>query len=119
MASSIVPGNVDGTYPKAGQDNSSQGMRDNFSATNVNFTHAKSEIEELQTNKAKDAVKLFDYIHSLDNKKLADALAKHQTNLNKKIDYFIQIFIRRRSMKIYNRSWRWKNSECWKNTQYK
>ena len=52
MASSIVPGNVDGTYPKAGQDNSSQGMRDNFSATNVNFTHAKSEIEELQTNKA-------------------------------------------------------------------
>ena len=26
MASNIVPGNVDGTYPKAGQDNSSQGL---------------------------------------------------------------------------------------------
>ena len=52
MASNIVPGNVDGTYPKAGQDNSSQGMRDNFSAIKNNFTEAKTEIEDLQTNKA-------------------------------------------------------------------
>tara|TARA_Y100001958_G_C21147943_1_gene484827 strand:- start:6 stop:656 length:651 start_codon:yes stop_codon:yes gene_type:complete len=50
-------------------------------------------IGKLQTNKAKDAVKLFDYIHSLDNQKLADSLAKHQTNLNKKVDYFIQVNI--------------------------
>ena len=35
-------------------------------------------IGKLQSNKAKDAVKLFDYIHSLDNQKLADALSKHQ-----------------------------------------
>ena len=40
-------------------------------------------IGKLQSNKAKDAVKLFDYIHSLDNQKLADSLAKHQINLNK------------------------------------
>ena len=52
MASNIVPGNVDGTYPKAGQDNSSQGFRDNFSAIKNNFTEAKTEIEDLQTNKA-------------------------------------------------------------------
>ena len=52
MASNIVPGNVDGTYPKAGQDNSSQGFRDNFSAIKTNFTEAQSEIEDLQTNKA-------------------------------------------------------------------
>ena len=52
MASSIVPGNVDGTYPQAGQDNSSQGFRDNFTATKNNFTEAKSEIESLQTYKA-------------------------------------------------------------------
>ena len=52
MASNIVPGNVDGTYPKAGQDNSSQGFRDNFSATKNNFTEAKTEIEALQTDKA-------------------------------------------------------------------
>ena len=52
MASNIVPGNVDGTYPKAGQDNSSQGFRDNFSAIKNNFTEAVTEIEALQTNKA-------------------------------------------------------------------
>ena len=52
MASSIVPGNVDGTYPKAGQDNSSQGFRDNFNAIKNNFQYAKDEIETLQTNKA-------------------------------------------------------------------
>ena len=52
MASNIVPGNVDGTYPKAGQDNSSQGFRDNFSAIKTNFTEAKTEIEALQNNKA-------------------------------------------------------------------
>ncbi len=50
-------------------------------------------IGKLQTNKAKDAVKLFDYIHSLDNQKLADALAKHQKNLNKNLKYFIQVNI--------------------------
>ena len=48
-------------------------------------------IGKLQSNKAKDAVKLFDYIHSVDNQKLADALSKHQLNLNKKLNYFIQV----------------------------
>ena len=38
-------------------------------------------VGKLQSNKAKDAVKLFDYIHSLDNQKLADTLAKHQMTL--------------------------------------
>ena len=50
-------------------------------------------IGRLQSNKAKDAVKLFDYIHSLDNQKLADALAKHQMNLNRNLKYFIQVNI--------------------------
>ena len=52
MASKIVPANVDGTYPIAGQDNSSQGFRDNFTAIKNNFTEAQSEINDLQTNKA-------------------------------------------------------------------
>ena len=52
MASKIVPGNIDGTFPKAGQDNSSQGFRDNFSSIKTNFTEAKTEIEDIQTNKA-------------------------------------------------------------------
>ena len=50
-------------------------------------------IGKLQSNKAKDALKLFDYIHSLDNQKLADTLSRHQSNLGKKLKYFIQINI--------------------------
>ena len=50
-------------------------------------------IGKLQSNKAKDAVKLFDFIHSLDSQKLADALAKHQLSLNKSLNYFIQVNI--------------------------
>ena len=50
-------------------------------------------IGKLQSNKAKDAVKLFDYIHSVDNQKLADALSRHQRNLNKNLNYFIQVNI--------------------------
>ena len=40
-------------------------------------------IGKLQTNKARDAVKLFDFIHSLDSQKLADVLAKYQISLKK------------------------------------
>ena len=50
-------------------------------------------IGKLQSNKAKDAVKIFDYIHSLDNQKLADSLSKNQSNLNRKLKYFIQVNI--------------------------
>jgi pyridoxal phosphate enzyme (YggS family) len=50
-------------------------------------------IGKLQSNKAKDAVKLFDYIHSLDNQKLANILAKQENIANKKLKYFIQVNI--------------------------
>ena len=50
-------------------------------------------IGKLQSNKAKDAVKLFDYIHSLDNQKLADLCSRHQLTLKKKLKYFIQVNI--------------------------
>lgn len=49
MPSSINPYNVDGTFPVAGQDNSSQGFRDNFTSTQNNFIFAKSEIDDLQS----------------------------------------------------------------------
>ena len=48
-------------------------------------------IGKLQTNKVKTALQIFDYIHSLDNQKLADVLAKNQINLNKNLKYFIQV----------------------------
>ena len=50
-------------------------------------------VGKLQSNKAKDAVMIFDYIHSLDNQKLADNLYKSQINFNKKLKYFIQVNI--------------------------
>ena len=50
-------------------------------------------VGKLQSNKAKNAVDIFDYIHSLDNQKLADILSKSQINKNKKLKYFIQVNI--------------------------
>jgi len=51
MASNINPQNIDGAYPVAGQDNDSQGFRDNFTNTRTNFAFAAAEITDLQ-NKA-------------------------------------------------------------------
>jgi len=50
-------------------------------------------IGNLQTNKVKVALKLFDYIHSLDSKKLADKIFKLQKELNTKNKFFIQVNI--------------------------
>lgn len=50
MASSINPNNIDGAYPVAGQDNNSQGFRDNFTNIKVNFQYAEDEINDLQDN---------------------------------------------------------------------
>ena len=47
----------------------------------------------LQTNKAKIAVKIFDYIHSLDNAKLASKIGQFEKELNKKVKLFIQVNI--------------------------
>jgi len=48
MASTINPNNIDGAYPVAGQDNNSQGFRDNFTNTKTNFEYAAAEITDLQ-----------------------------------------------------------------------
>jgi hypothetical protein len=48
MTSQVNPNNIDGTYPVAGQDNDSQGFRDNFTNIRNNFTFSKAEIEDLQ-----------------------------------------------------------------------
>jgi hypothetical protein len=50
MASLINPNNIDGSYPVAGQDNNSQGFRDNFTNIKVNFQYAEDEINDLQDN---------------------------------------------------------------------
>jgi hypothetical protein len=48
MASDINPNLIDGAYPVAGQDNNSQGFRDNFTNTRTNFEAAENEINDLQ-----------------------------------------------------------------------
>ena len=50
-------------------------------------------IGKLQTNKVKFAVKLFDFIHSVDTEKLAKKIADEQLKINKKIKIFIQVNI--------------------------
>lgn len=51
MTSNINPNDINGNYPVAGQDNNSQGFRDNFTNTATNFQYAADEITDLQ-NKA-------------------------------------------------------------------
>ena len=50
-------------------------------------------VGKLQSNKAKNALDLFDYIHSLDTQKLADIFCNGEKNNGKKINYFIQVNI--------------------------
>ena len=56
-------------------------------------------IGKLQTNKVKFAVKVFDYIHSLDNEKLAKKIAEEQEKQNVKPRVFIQINLGEESQK--------------------
>ena len=67
----------------------------------IKWTNIKKEkprlnlhfVGKLQTNKAKDVVKLFDYVHSLENIKQAEVLSKYESEFKKKLKYFIQINI--------------------------
>jgi len=48
-------------------------------------------VGKLQTNKVKAALKIFDYIHSVDNYKLAEKIVKYEKELDKKIKTFVQV----------------------------
>ena len=50
-------------------------------------------IGKLQTNKVKFAVKLFDYIHSVESEKLAKKISDEAQKINKKIKIFVQVNI--------------------------
>ena len=50
-------------------------------------------VGKLQSNKAKSAAELFDYIHSLDNQRLADIFSNFERENDKKLKYFIQVNI--------------------------
>jgi pyridoxal phosphate enzyme (YggS family) len=64
----------------------------------VNFLNLNKDIKlhligKLQSNKAKDAFALFDFIHTLDSEKLAKKFSELESNSERKIKYFVQINI--------------------------
>ena len=64
----------------------------------VNFLNLNKDIKlhligKLQSNKAKDAFALFDFIHTLDSEKLAKKFSELESNSERKIKYFIQLNI--------------------------
>ena len=64
--------------------------------TEIKKTNSKIQLHmigKLQTNKVKFAVQLFDYIHSVDSRKLAKKIVDEQSKLNKKIKVFLQVNI--------------------------
>ena len=76
-------------------------------------------IGKLQTNKVKEAVKLFNYIHSVDNLKLAKKISIEQKKINKSIKIFIQINIGNEKQKTGINKLELKNfySECTKDLE--
>ena len=81
-------------------ENKVQEAIEKWSDIKNNFENIKLHmVGKLQTNKVKHAIPLFDYIHSLDNLKLAEKIANEQSKKNKKIKIFIQINIANESQK--------------------
>ncbi len=56
-------------------------------------------VGKLQSNKAKDAAEIFDYIHSLDSEKLANIFSNYEKKSGRKLFYFIQVNIGKESQK--------------------
>ncbi len=75
-------------------ENKVQEALDKWSQLKLNKPEIKLHlIGKLQTNKVKFAVKIFDFIHSVDSKKLVKKIAEEQLKQNKKVRIFIQVNI--------------------------
>ena len=75
-------------------ENKVQEANDKWSNIKNEFKDVKLHmIGKLQTNKVKNAVEIFDYIHSVDNFKLAKKISSEQNKINKRIKLFIQLNI--------------------------
>ena len=75
-------------------ENKVQEAVDKWTDTKANFQNLKLHmIGKLQTNKVKYVIPLFDYIHSLDNLKLAEKISQEQKKNNKSLKIFIQVNI--------------------------
>ena len=70
--------------------------------SNVKLEHPNIKLHligNLQSNKVKSAVKIFDFIHSVDNAKIAKKISAEELQQNKKIKIFIQVNIGNESQK--------------------
>jgi pyridoxal phosphate enzyme (YggS family) len=75
-------------------ENKVQETIDKWSQIKIDKSNIKLHlIGKLQTNKVKFAVKIFDFIHSVDSEKLAKKIADEQIKQNKKLKLFIQVNI--------------------------
>ena len=75
-------------------ENKVQESLEKWTSIKNDFNHIKLHmIGKLQTNKVKYVIPLFDYIHSLDNLRLAEKISNEQAKKNKKLKIFIQINI--------------------------
>ena len=73
-------------------ENKVQEAENKWSKIKTKFSNIQLHmVGKLQTNKAKKAVKLFDFIHSLDNYRLAEKINRFENELNKKTKLFIQV----------------------------
>tara|TARA_B110000967_G_C18809255_1_gene522700 strand:+ start:143 stop:802 length:660 start_codon:yes stop_codon:yes gene_type:complete len=81
-------------------ENKVQEAFDKWSDIKIDLKEPKLHmIGKIQTNKAKYVVELFDYIHSLDNRKLAEKISNEQQKKNKNLKIFIQVNIGNESQK--------------------
>ena len=75
-------------------ENKMQEALDKWESIKNDFNHIKLHmLGKLQTNKVKYLIPLFDYLHSLDNMKLAEKISLEQKKKNKKLKIFIQVNI--------------------------
>jgi len=75
-------------------ENKVQEAIEKWETIKLDFTHLNLHmIGKLQSNKAKYAVSIFDYIHSLDNLKLAEKISSEQIKQKKEVKLFVQINI--------------------------
>lgn len=81
-------------------ENKVQEALEKWSETKVKIPDIKLHlVGKLQTNKVKFAIKVFDFIHSLDSKKLAKKISEEQLKQNKKVKIFIQVNVGDESQK--------------------
>ena len=82
-------------------ENKVQEALEKWTIVKDDFNHIKLHmIGGLQTNKVKNVIKLFDYIHSLDSLRLAEKISIEQKKINRSLKIFIQVNIGEEDQKL-------------------